>query len=187
MHFLRTPVLCAVLFTLLNGSLPAQKKKKPGDDEGYVPVIVPEGKKKKKDHDVTQPLPPPKELPSAIAADTDRPTFEVSPLQGKGLLSAQTREALRSLLRTNRGTIVKLRAFVAGSGDLRRIGELVGETFTERRQPLPSLSVAQVGALPLVGAPVVIAPTELANSVVNPTAVPSLSVQSAATDSQSIT
>src|SRR5260370_29936304 len=110
MHFLRTPVLCVVVFTLLNGSLPAQKKKKPGDDEGYIPIILPEGKKKKRDQDVTQTLPPPKELPSALAAATDRLTFEVSPLQGKGLLSAQTREALRSLLRTNPATIVKLRA-----------------------------------------------------------------------------
>jgi len=186
MYFLRTPVVCVVLFTLLSGSLPAQKKKKPGDDEGYVPLVLPEGKKKKKDQEITQTLPPPKELPSAVSADTDRLTFEVSPLQSKGLLSAQTREALRSLLRTNHGTIVKLRAFVAGSGDLRRIGELVGETFTERRQPLPALSVAQVGALPLEGAQVVIETTELDRKAVNPHGVAFLSGQSAGNVSQSI-
>src|SRR5260370_22007618 len=151
MHFLRTPVLCAVLFTLLNGSLPAQKKNKASDDEGYVPVILPQGKKKKKDQEVTQTLPPPRELPSAVVADTDRLTFEVSPLQGKGLLSAQTREALRSLLRTNRGTIVKLRAFVAGSGDLRRLGELVGVRFPHRPQPLPRRGLWQVVASPRCG------------------------------------
>jgi enamine deaminase RidA (YjgF/YER057c/UK114 family) len=186
MQFLRTPVVCLVLFTLLSGSLPAQKKKKPGDDEGYVPVIVPESKSKKKEKDATQTLPPPKELPSAVLADTDRLTFEVSPLQGKGLLSAQTREALRSLLKTNRGTIVKVRAFVAGSGDLRRIGELVGETFTEKRQPLPALSVAQVGALPLEGAQVVIETTELDKRSVNPHGVAFISGQSAGSVAQSI-
>jgi enamine deaminase RidA (YjgF/YER057c/UK114 family) len=121
-----------------------------------------------------------------VTADTDRLTFEVSPLQAKGLLSAQTREALRSLLKTNRGTIVKLRAFVAGSGDLRRIGELVGETFTERHQPLPALSVAQVGALPLEGAQVVIETTELDKRSVNPHGVAFLSGQSAGSVSQSI-
>ncbi len=186
MYFLRTPVLCVVLFTLLAGSLPAQKKKKPADDEGYVPLILPESKQKKKGRDITQTLPPPKELPSAVVADTDRLTFEVSPLQGKGLLSAQTREALRSLLRTNRGTIVKLRAFVAGSGDLRRIGELVGETFTERHQPLPALSVAQVGALPLEGAQVVIESSEIDKRSVNPHGIAFLSGQSAGNVSQSI-
>ena len=38
---------------------------------------------------------------------------------------------------------------------MRRVQTIVSETFTERRQPLPALSVVQVGALPLEGAQVV--------------------------------
>jgi enamine deaminase RidA (YjgF/YER057c/UK114 family) len=52
--------------------------------------------------------------------------------------------------------IVKLRAFVAGSGDMRRVQAIVSETFAERRQALPALSVVQAGALPREGAQVVI-------------------------------
>jgi enamine deaminase RidA (YjgF/YER057c/UK114 family) len=71
-------------------------------------------------------------------------------------LSQQTRDGLRALDGSARGaTIVKIRAFVAGTGDLRRVQAIVSETFTDRRQPLPALSVVQVGALPLEGAQVV--------------------------------
>jgi enamine deaminase RidA (YjgF/YER057c/UK114 family) len=188
MHFRRTAPLFAVLVAVLAADLPAQKKKKPGsDDEGYIPVVVPENKqKKKKDADATQTLPPAKELPSAVTAETDRLAFGVSPLIGKGLLSQQTREALKALLRTNHGTIVKLRAFVAGSGDLRRIGELVGETFTEKHMPLPVLSVVQVGALPMEGAQVVLESVELDKKVVNPQGVAFLAGQNAASVAQSL-
>ena len=188
MHFRRTAPLFAVLVALLTADLPAQKKKKPGsDDEGYIPVVAPENKqKKKKDADATQTLPPPKELPSAVTADTGRLAFGVSPLIGKGLLSQQTREALKALLRTNHGTIVKLRAFVAGSGDLRRIGELVGETFTEKHMPLPVLSVVQVGALPLEGAQVVLESVEVDKRAVNPHGVAFLAGQNAASVAQSL-
>jgi len=188
MHFRRTAPLFAVLVALLAADLPAQKKKKPGsDDEGYIPVVAPENKqKKKKDADATQTLPPPKELPSAVTADTDRLAFGVSPLIGKGLLSQQTREALKALLRTNHGTIVKLRAFVAGSGDLRRVGELVGETFTEKHMALPVLSVVQVGALPMEGAQVVLDSVEVDKRVVNPHGVAFLAGQNAASVAQSL-
>jgi enamine deaminase RidA (YjgF/YER057c/UK114 family) len=188
MHFRRTAPLFAVLVALLAADLPAQKKKKPGsDDEGYIPLVAPENKqKKKKDADATQTLPPPKELPSAVTADTDRLAFGVSPLIGKGLLSQQTREALKALLRTNHGTIVKLRAFVAGSGDLRRVGELVGETFTEKHMPLPVLSVVQVGALPLEGAQVVLESVEVDKRAVNPHGVAFLAGQNAASVAQSL-
>jgi enamine deaminase RidA (YjgF/YER057c/UK114 family) len=188
MHFRRTAALFAVLVAVLAADLPAQKKKKPGsDDEGYIPVVVPENKqKKKKDADATQTLPPSKELPNAVTADTDRLAFGVSPIIGKGLLSQQTREALKALLRTNHGTIVKLRAFVAGSGDLRRIGELVGETFTEKHMPLPVLSVVQVGALPMEGAQVVLESVEQDKKVVNPHGVAFLAGQNAASVAQSL-
>jgi enamine deaminase RidA (YjgF/YER057c/UK114 family) len=184
MHFYRTPLVAAVLFGLVSGDLPAQKKKKPAEDEGYLPVVAPDTKKKKED--VTQTLPPPKELPIAVVADTDRLAFQVSPLSSKGLFTPQTREALKALLRTSRGPIVKLRAFVAGSGDMRRVGELVGETFTERRAGLPALSVVQVGALPMEGAQVVIETTELDKRAVNPNGVAFVSGQAAPGVAQSI-
>lgn len=98
----------------------------------------------------------PKDPPQAIAVDTQRLSFHVSPLSGRGLLSQQVREGLRALIGSARGAaIVKIRAFVAGTGDMRRVQAIVSETFMERRQPLPALSVIQVGALPLEGAQVV--------------------------------
>ena len=188
MHFRRTAPLFAVLVALLAADLPAQKRKKPiSDDEGYIPVVAPENKqKKKKDENVTQTLPPPKELPGAVTAETGRLAFGVSPLMGKGLLSQQTREALKALLKTNHGTIVKLRAFVAGSGDLRRVGELVGETFTEKHLALPVLSVVQVGALPLEGAQVEIESVEVDKRVVNPVGVAFLAGQNSESVAQSL-
>lgn len=185
MYCLRASLLVTVLLLLVTETLPAQKKKKTTDDSGYVPIILPENKKKNKDEN-TQTLPPPRELPSAVFAETDRLTFEVTPLSSKGLLSAQTRDTLRNLLRTSKGTIVKIRAFVAGSGDLRRVGELVGETFSEKHAPLPALSVAQVGALPLEGAQIVIEATEVDKKVMNPNGVAFLSGQSAPTVAQSL-
>jgi enamine deaminase RidA (YjgF/YER057c/UK114 family) len=56
---------------------------------------------------------------------------------------------------------------VAGSGDLRRVGELVSETFTEHKLNLPVLSVVQVGMLPLEGAQIVIESTAMAKKDVN--------------------
>src|SRR5271156_4950292 len=137
MAVLRRFIAAAVLITFFADALPAQQKKKP-DDEGYIPVVAPETKSKKNKDD-TQTLPPAKDLPNAVLADTDRLSFAVSPLSSKGLFTPQTRDALRTLLRNSHGTIVQLRAFVAGSGDLRRVGEMVAEAFTEKHQPLPAL------------------------------------------------
>ncbi len=124
------------------------------------------GKKKKEEE--TQVLQLPKDPPSAITAETRRLVFHVTPLSAKGLLSQQTRDALKWLLRsTNGATVVKVRAFVAGSGDLRRVRELVSETFTEHRLALPVLSVVQVGALPMEAAQVVMESTEVAKKAVS--------------------
>jgi len=185
MQFLRNPVSLVILFFLLTGSASAQSPK-PNPDDGYIPVVVPEGKKKKKSDEITQALPPSPELPAAVIAETARLAYQVSPLSAKGLLSQQTRDALKALLRSNRGTIVKLRAFVAGSGDLRRIGEIAGEMFLEKHQPLPALSVAQVGALPMVGAQVVIEATETDRKVVNPSGVAFLAAQPASSVADSL-
>lgn len=136
------------------------------------------GKKKKEEE--TQSLQAPKEPPAAVTAETRRLVFQVTPLSAKGLLSQQTRDALKWLLHANNGAIVKLRAFVAGSGDLRRLRELVSETFTEHRLPLPALSVVQVGALPLEGAQVVMESTAVAKKDVNDYGLVYISGQEAA-------
>jgi len=180
----RTPLLLAILFGLLAGSGVAQNKK-PNPDDGYIPTVAPD-KKKKGREEVTQALVLPPELPAAVTAETDRLGFQVSPLSSKGLLSQQTRDALKILLRTSRGPIVKLRAFVAGSGDLRRIGDIAGEMFLEKHMPLPALTVAQVGALPLEGAQVVIEATEVDRKVVNPSGVAFLAAQPAPTVAESL-
>src|SRR5258708_4816071 len=109
----------------------------------------------KKKKEVTQTLQLPKDLPNTTTGDTRRLTFHVSPLSAKGLLSAQVRDALRALLHETGGsTVLRIRAFVAGSGDQRRVRDLVSEAFTDRKQPLPTLSLVQSGGLPMEGAQV---------------------------------
>jgi len=63
---------------------------------------------------------------------------------------------------------VKLRAFVAGRGDARRVSSIVSEQFTEWKLPLPALSILQVGALPLEGAQVQIEGIAEERKPVNP-------------------
>jgi enamine deaminase RidA (YjgF/YER057c/UK114 family) len=127
-------------------------------------------KRNKKDTEPpTQVLAPLPDPPDAVVAETARLSFQVSPLSNKGLLTPQVRDALKALLRDNRGAqIVKLRAFVAGSGDLRRVQTIVAEEFTERKLALPAVSTIQVGALPMVGAQVVIEATSVEKRAVNP-------------------
>lgn len=138
-------------------------------------------KKKKSEEDVTQVLQLPKDPPSAVVAETARLGFYVSPLSSKGLLSQQVRDALKGLHRSVAGaSIVKLRAFVAGSGDMRRVQAIVSETFTERHLSLPALSVVQVGGLPLEGAQVVIEATLVGKKDVNPNGLVFIAGQQAA-------
>jgi enamine deaminase RidA (YjgF/YER057c/UK114 family) len=107
--------------------------------------------------------------PEAVVTESGRLSFQVSPLSAKGLLSQQVHDALKALIRLNHGAaIVKLRAFVAGSGDLRRIKDIVAEDFTEKKLTLPAVSTIQVGALPLTGAQVVIEAVSSEKKVVNP-------------------
>jgi hypothetical protein len=90
-------------------------------------------KKKPEVEPIPQTLPVTPDTPEAIAAELGRLSFQVSPLSAKGLLSQQVHDALKALTRLNHGVpIVKLRAFVAGSGDLRRVKEIVAEDFTEK-------------------------------------------------------
>jgi enamine deaminase RidA (YjgF/YER057c/UK114 family) len=127
----------------------------------------------------TQTLELPKELPPALPADTNRLVFRVSELTSQGLLSQQVRRSLRSLQRKAGGTIVRLRAFVAGTGDVRRVRDLVSEIFSERRQPLPVLTVVHAGGLPLPGAQVIFESTAVARKEVNPHGLAFISGQAA--------
>jgi enamine deaminase RidA (YjgF/YER057c/UK114 family) len=124
---------------------------------------------KKKKEEITQTLQLPKELPQAVEGEPRRFTFHVTPLSGKGLLSAQVREALKNLTRETGGsTVLHVRAFVAGSGDLRRVRDLVSEAFTGRKQPLPTLSLIRAGGLPLEGAQMVLEAVASGKKEVNP-------------------
>lgn len=132
--------------------LPAQKKKS----------------KKEKKEEMTQVHEVPPDPPSAVTAETGRLEFMVSPMTGKGLLSAQVRDAIKALKSQSKGgQIVKLRAFVAGTGDLRRVQAIVSEEFSEKRLPIPALSTIQVGLLPAEGAQVVMEAVVVARKVVN--------------------
>ena len=125
--------------------------------------------KKKNPDDITQTLDLPKDPPVVAVGQTNRLTFHVSPLSAKGLLSQQTREALKAILRENGGAqIIHIRAFVAGSGDLRRIPQIVSEVFTAKKMQLPSVSVVLVGALELRDAQVVLESVSEAKKEVNP-------------------
>jgi enamine deaminase RidA (YjgF/YER057c/UK114 family) len=147
-------ILVLILAVLVATAAIAQsrKKKKKGDEE-----------------EITQTLPVLKDPPQAIAAEPSRLVFHVSPLSAKGLLTQQVKDALKILFQENHGApIVKLRAFVAGSGDLRRVQQIVSEVFTEHKMALPALSTVQVGLLPLEGAQVVIESVAMDKRAVNP-------------------
>jgi enamine deaminase RidA (YjgF/YER057c/UK114 family) len=145
----QTPWIVALSAALLIGpALPAQKKKK---------------------EEVTQTLQLPRELPSAVTAETRRLSFHVTPLSARGLLSAQVRDALKELTHQTHGApVLKIRAFVAGSGDMRRVRDLVSEVFTLHSLPLPALSLIQSGGLPLEGAQVVLEAIAAEKKDVNP-------------------
>ena len=126
------------------------------------------GKKEEKEEQ-TQTRQLPQELPTSVVGDTRRLAFHVTPLSAKGLLSQQSRDALKALVRqTNQETVLKIRAFVAGSGDMRRVRDLVSEVFTQRHRPLPVISLVQVGGLPLTGAQVVLETTAEARKDTSP-------------------
>jgi enamine deaminase RidA (YjgF/YER057c/UK114 family) len=138
---------------------------------------------RKKKEDITQVLQLPKDLPSAVAGDTRHLTFYVTPLSGKGLLTPQIREALKALAHQAGGdTVLKIRAFVAGSGDVRRVRDLVSEVFTDRKQPLPALSLIRSGGLPMEGAQVVLEAIASSRKEVNPHGLAFISAQIATAD-----
>ncbi len=131
---------------------PADKKKK---------------SKKKDQEEITQVLELPKDPPAALVAEADRLAFQVTPARSRGLLSQQVRDSLKWLLHGDRA-VVRLRAFVAGTGDTRRVQSIVSEVFTEKKAPLPTLSVVQIGALPGEGSQVVMEATLVDKKAQNP-------------------
>ncbi|MEP7362986.1 MAG: Rid family hydrolase [Acidobacteriota bacterium] len=125
--------------------------------------------KKNKKEEITQTLEVLPDPPSAVKVDTTRLVFHVSSLTGKGLLSQQVRDGIKELWRKNQGaSIVRLRAWVAGTGDMRRVANIVSEMFADKRQQLPVVNVVQVGLLPMDGAQVLLEATSVAKKVQNP-------------------
>jgi len=139
---------------------------------GEKPLVVrPEKKSKRKElpNQALEKLPQP---PLALAVDGAKLSYVAAPLSNRGLLSQQTRDALKWLLGQTRGAqIVHVRGFVAGSGDLRRVPQLVSELFEDRHLPLPVVVTVQVGALPLEGAQVQLEATLQQGRAVNPAGV----------------
>lgn len=120
---------------------------------GDKPPVIRQPKKDKQTELPNQSLEQMPQLPLALPADGTRLSFLAAPLSSRGLLSQQTRDALKWLIAQARGAqFVRIRAFVAGSGDLRRVPQLVIETFSGRRLSLPAVVTIEVGALPLEGA-----------------------------------
>lgn len=143
-------------------------------------VAIPNQRGRKKDPDFTQTLEVLPEPPPAVAAGTARLGFLTAPLSDKGLLSQQTRDALKALFRTARGAqFIKIRGFVAGNGDLRRVQSIVAEVFSEKRMTLPALSVIQAGALPMEGAQVQLEAVVQVQRAVNPMGLAFISGQDA--------
>jgi enamine deaminase RidA (YjgF/YER057c/UK114 family) len=135
--------------------------------------------KKKNEEPKPQILPLPPELPMALAAETGSLDFHISPLLETGGLSVQIRQSLNDLIRDTHGeTIIKLRAFVAGAGDARRVQAQVADIFTERKLPLPVLSIIQVGALGHEASQVVIEAVVSTHRTVNPSGLGFLAGQS---------
>jgi enamine deaminase RidA (YjgF/YER057c/UK114 family) len=162
------------LAVLLSAGLIAQAQ--------LAPRIKPPKKEKEPE---TQTLPLPPEPPAAVIVETGKLAFHVSPLSAKGLLTQQVHDALKALDRANNGgTFVKLRAFVAGTGDMRRVAAIVSEEFSDRKIPLPAVTTIQVGALPMEGAQVVIESISAEKKPVNPNGLAFFSAQRAVGSSQ---
>ena len=132
-------------------------------------IGLPMTAQKKKKEELTQTLKLPEDLPNAVTGQTARLAFHTTPLSAKGLLSPQVRDALKALQHETGGeTVLKIRVFVAGSGDLRHVRDLISEFYTQHKQPLPTVALVKVGALPLEGAQVEFEAISEARKEVNP-------------------
>jgi enamine deaminase RidA (YjgF/YER057c/UK114 family) len=136
---------------------------------GEKPAVIRPSKKDKKSELPNQALGPLPQLPLILPADGTKLSFLSAPLTNNGLLSQQTRDELRWMIaQAHGGQFVRIRAFVAGSGDLRRIPQLVSEAFADKHLSLPVVVTLQVGALPLEGAQVQLEATLQQARPVNP-------------------
>lgn len=143
--------------------------------------------KKKNEEPKPQVMPLPLELPMALAAETETLDFHISPFLRSGGLAAQIRQSLDDLIRDTHGeTIVKLRAFVAGAGDARRVQTEAAALFNTHKLPLPVLSVLQVGALGDEAAKVVIEAVVSTHRSVNPNGLAFVAGQTAGSLKESI-
>lgn len=143
--------------------------------------------KKKNPDDITQTLELPKDPPMVAIGETSHLAFHVSPLSPKGLLSQQTRDALKAILKANGGApLVHIRAFVAGSGDLRRVPQIVSEVMREKKMQLPSVSVVQAGGLPLENAQVVLEAVSVGKKEANPDGLMFVEAQTASSLEKSL-
>jgi len=143
-----------------------------------LPMALPAQSRKKEAPDPTQTLEALPDPPASLPADSARLSFLSSPLTAKGKFSQQTRDALKALLAQAKGAqILRLRAYAAGSGDLRRVPQLVAEVFTEKKLPLPVVTVLQVGALDLDGALIQFQATLQDRRALNPQGLALLSAQ----------
>ena len=140
--------------------------------------------KRQAKEDRTQVRQLPVELPTTTTGNPRRLAFYTTPLVGKGLLTSQIRAALKALESESGGeTVLKIRAFVAGLGDARRVRDLVSEEFSERRRPLPALTLLRAGGLPLQAAQVVLEATMEARKDVNPHGLAFFSAETASSAS----
>jgi len=156
---MRTALSILLALTLLPAALVAQKKKK-----------------KKPEVEITQTLEVAPDPPASVTVETAKLEFLDSPLSAKGLLSQQIRDALKALKAQAGGRqIVKIRAFVAGTGDQRRVQAIVSETFAEKHMALPAVATIQVGMLPLEGAQVALEAVVVGKKAVNPNGLAFLS------------
>lgn len=139
------PIAAFLLFAFVFAALsPAQRRKKKQDEE---PIPT----------QVLEVLPEP---PNTITVDPARLSFITAPLSNKGLLSQQVRDGVKALLAAARGAqIVKIRAFVAGTGDLRRVQSVVADVLVDKKLAMPVVSTILVGGLPLEGAQVLLEAT----------------------------
>ncbi len=143
---------------------------------------------KKEKEPETQVLPLPPEPPAAVVAETGKLAFDISPLSAKGLLTQQVHDALKTLDHANGGaTFVKLRAFVAGTGDMRRVATIVSEELSRKKKPLPAVTTIQVGGLPMEGAQVAIESISAGKKTLNPNGLAFFSAQRAPEAGQAIT
>lgn len=150
-----------------------------------LPVFSSQRRKDTEPKSEVLPLPP--ELPMALAANTEELDFHISPLLKTGGLSVQIRQSLNDLIRDTHGeTIIKLRAFVAGAGDARRVETEAAQLFTEHKLPLPVVSILQVGGLGDQAAQVVIEAVVSTHKIVNPNGLAFLAGQTGPTLGQAL-